>query len=81
MIVQVVRTPFDLERTLEAHLCRVNHWIDTRARSESAIIEHVLGRVFTERAWRDPDIPLEFLGSLAGPSSASTRAASNWWRW
>ncbi|MGH7415447.1 MAG: hypothetical protein ACREKJ_14720 [Candidatus Rokuibacteriota bacterium] len=51
MIVQVVRTPVDLERTLEADLCRVNHWIDGQARHEGAVIEQILGQAFTERGW------------------------------
>jgi len=49
MIVQVVRTPPDLERTLEANACRVNHWIDGPAVHESEIIEQILGQAFSER--------------------------------
>jgi hypothetical protein len=67
MIVQVVRTPFDLERTLEAQLCRVNHWTDARIRPESAVIEHILGQAFSEGAWRDPDLSLDSLDSIAEP--------------
>jgi hypothetical protein len=67
MIVQVVRTPFDLERTLEAQLCRVNHWTDTQARPETAMIEHILGQAFSEGAWRDPGLSLDSLDSIAEP--------------
>lgn len=51
MIVRVVRTPVDLARTLEADLCRVNHWIDGQARHEGAVIEQILAQAFTERGW------------------------------
>jgi hypothetical protein len=67
MIVQVVRTPFDLERTLEAHVCRVNHWTDAKDRSESAMIEHILGQAFSERAWQDTGVALDSLESIAEP--------------
>jgi hypothetical protein len=49
MIVQVVRTQADFERTLEADLCRVNHWIPAIAVPESAAIEAAIGRAFEER--------------------------------
>jgi hypothetical protein len=49
MIVQVVRTPSDLARTLEAHLCRVNHWTEGPGRPVGALIEQILGEAFMGR--------------------------------
>ncbi len=67
MIVQVVRTPVDLERTLEANVCRVNHWIDGPARHESAIIEQILGQAFTERGSGRRGVLVDPLHAVADP--------------
>jgi len=67
MIVQVVRTPLDLQRTLEANLCRVNHWTDGPAPHDSAVIEQILGQTFSERGWDAPGVPLDSLLAIAEP--------------
>lgn len=67
MIVQVVRTLPDLERTLEANVCRVNHWIDGPACQESAIIEQILGQAFCERGRGGQGVLVDPLHAIADP--------------
>jgi hypothetical protein len=67
MIVQVVRTPPDLERTLEANACRVNHWIDRPAVHESEIIEQILGQAFSERGRGGQAVLVDPLHAIGAP--------------
>ena len=67
MIVQVVKTPVDLGRTLEADLCRVNHWIEGPAQGEGVVIEQILGQAFTERGWSGSGGLLDPFEAIAEP--------------
>jgi hypothetical protein len=68
MIIQVIRTPFDFEETLEAPVGRVNCWLPPAA--EQGGIVDLVGELFGHRGELRREAPEEaaaHLDSLAGP--------------
>ncbi len=49
-MIVLVRTPGDFARTLDADLCRINHWVASRTHPPIAMIEEAIDRTYTERA-------------------------------
>lgn len=71
MIIDVIRTPWEFERTLEAPLYRVNRWSLTLTRDRDARVAAAIRRVFAGRAQAattdETGIVSTYLDSIAAP--------------
>jgi hypothetical protein len=68
MIIQVIRTLFEFEETLEAPMGRVNCWLPPAAEQDGIVnlVDELFGRR-DELQRETPERPSAYLDSLAGP--------------
>jgi hypothetical protein len=74
MVIEVIRTPLDFERTLDAPVYRVNQWNLPLPPEEEAEIQGVVTQVFAGREQAgtsdEPDSIASYLDAIAEPLAA-----------